>query len=315
MVSDIGRAEAGVAGGRGRRNVMLGLLVLVLGAGSLCGCRGWQQAWMDKIVAPEDDQLAREMIERLQSRDLDFVVERIGPSVLGDDPMGAVQELYDYLDHEACKSVELVGCNVVSRGDHRRSDLTYQLEYPDSWYVAGIVIQTVNGDQKVLGFHLDRLAASLEELNAFSFRNKGAAHYLTLILAVSVPLFIVFALVVCIRTKVRLKALWIIFILLGVGKVSLNWATGQLITGTLLSFHVQLLGAGVFRAGPYAPWVLSVSFPQGAVLFLLLRKRLSRKPAVQVLPPLPDASASNQTCSRSGSVYATRRHCAQADRL
>ncbi|MHC4563462.1 MAG: hypothetical protein ACYS8X_11900 [Planctomycetota bacterium] len=301
MTSSIVRIAACVAGNRCRRKTLLGLLVLVVGIGNLCGCRGWQREWMDKVVPAEDDQLAREMITILQSGDLELFAEGIERSVLGDDPEKVVQTLYDYLDHDECKSVELVGCNVVGRSGHRRSDLTYQLEYPNSWYTASIYIQTLDGDQHVMGFHLNRIAASLDELTGFTLRNKGPAHYMMLILTACVPLFIILTIVLCARTKVRLKALWIIFILFGLGKLSFNWATGELIKGTMLMLHIQLLGSGFSKAGTYAPWVLTTSLPLGAILFLLLRGRLdlTRKRATQNVPPPPAAAESNPVSGRA----------------
>ena len=90
------------------------------------------------------------------------------------------------------------------------------------------------------------------------------------------------------RTKMRKrKWLWIISSsLIGIGKVTMNWSTGKLsliqetvnATGghsynfDFLSF--QLFGASAF-AQPYGPWILSVSLPFGAILFLLKRKSLA----------------------------------------
>jgi hypothetical protein len=89
-------------------------------------------------------------------------------------------------------------------------------------------------------------------------------------------IFTLVVLVVCIRTKMkRRKWLWILFILFGFGKLSVNWATGQ--------WGVMVLAAQLFSASGTAaylgPWIVSVSLPVGAVLFLIKRRRLEARPA------------------------------------
>src|SRR5262249_3844824 len=113
---------------------------------------------------------------------------------------------------------------------------------------------------------------SLAAENDFTLSGKGSLHYAVLALAVAVPLFIVYALVLCIRTKFeRRKWLWGIFVLVGLVQFPLNWSTGETEV-TPVSF--QVLGAGVMKAGPAAPWMLTVSMPVGAIVFLLRRRRL-----------------------------------------
>jgi hypothetical protein len=50
----------------------------------------------------------------------------------------------------------------------------------------------------------------------------------------------------------------------------MNWTTGE---AAFIPMHVQLLGAGFGRAGFYGPWIISVSIPFGALVFLSKRKK------------------------------------------
>ena len=79
-----------------------------------------------------------------------------------------------------------------------------------------------------------------------------------------IPIFILVTLVFAIRAKLSRKWLWIIGILLGFVKFSLNWTTGQ-VGFQIISF--QLLGAGFSKAGLVAPWTLSFTLPIVAVIF------------------------------------------------
>jgi hypothetical protein len=88
--------------------------------------------------------------------------------------------------------------------------------------------------------------------------------------SIIVPLLIIAAVVLCIRTPVpKRKWLWILFILMGVVRFKLYWTDGNLsiIPG------LQLLGAGYVRIGLLGPWFLSASLPIGAIAFLLRRRK------------------------------------------
>ncbi len=78
------------------------------------------------------------------------------------------------------------------------------------------------------------------------------------------------AFVIAVRTKLRRKWLWLLFILVGVGHLSINWTTGQL---SFQPIYIVLCSIGAFRP-LYGAWLLHVAFPLGAVIFLVRRKQL-----------------------------------------
>jgi hypothetical protein len=123
----------------------------------------------------------------------------------------------------------------------------------------------------ITGFNIDPLDQSLEEQHRFSLSGKSSFQYVILALAVIVPLFSLYALVLCVRTPFKgRKWPWVIFILMGIGKVAVNWTTDSWGV-SLLSF--QLLGASV-SAQFCGPWIIAVSVPLGAILFLIKRNKL-----------------------------------------
>jgi hypothetical protein len=95
-------------------------------------------------------------------------------------------------------------------------------------------------------------------------------HYLFLLLTIVVPLFCIVSATVCLRSKVRRKWLWIMFILFGFVSFQLNWTTGQIVLEPL---SLQFLGSSI----AYGPWMISFSLPLGGFLVLLLRKKLLPK--------------------------------------
>ena len=239
-----------------------------------------------KAIAPADDEeFATQYLEILREGDLEKAKSLLDPQFVREGIDSKLDAVASFLRQGESASFELVGCNVSSGPDRRRTNLTYQCELTDSWLIASVVVDTVKGKKRIAGIHVKPIAQPLGKLNAFTLSGKGAGHYVMLFLAVGIPVFILCTLVVCIRTKMRKrKWLWIIFILLGIGKVGLNWTTGGIVFN-LLSFHVQLMGASVVKQGPYAPWILSVSVPLGAILFAIRRKKLR---AVQPPPLIGD---------------------------
>jgi hypothetical protein len=137
--------------------------------------------------------------------------------------------------------------------------------------VLSIVIDDRPDRKSIVGFHVQMIPKSIKELNDFSLVNIDLSRQAFLILWILVPLFSIYVAVLCLRTKVRLKFLWFLFIIIGVGKLTLNWSTGNLTTYPLA---VQLLGASYFRPGLYGPWLFSVSWPLGAMIFYFRRKKL-----------------------------------------
>jgi hypothetical protein len=91
-------------------------------------------------------------------------------------------------------------------------------------------------------------------------------------------------LVLVLRTAVpRRRWLWAIAVLIGIGKLSFNWSTGQVSVGLL---QVTLLGSGFVKPAPFGLLTLMTSLPVGAIAFLW--KRRSWLAPVRSQSPPPD---------------------------
>lgn len=239
---------------------------------------------MTNRMAPDNDvALAHQYLDALRSRDIDTAVKLLDPQLNKQGIESNLTILADLLDKGEAVSFELIGCNIQVTPGKRRSDLTYQYQFPNEWALASIVIGTENTNKYVSGIHVTPLQKSLKELNAFTFEGKGPGYYAVLLGAIIIPIFILTALVLCVRTEMKKKKwLWIIFIICGFGALTINWTTGQLVLNPLT---VQLFGAGCCKPGLYGQWTISISFPLGAILFLLRRKRLMRMPKAEEAVP------------------------------
>jgi hypothetical protein len=231
---------------------------------------------MNRMAPDDDEALAQEYLDALRSRDIDTAIRLLDPQFNVPGVESNLVVIADILDKGEVVSKELVGCNIHSSSGKRRSNLTYQYQFTNEWVLAAITVDTIDEQKQVFGVNVNPIPKSLGELNAFTFAGKSILYYVILVAAVITPLFMLFSLIVCIRTKMKKrKWLWIIFIIFGFGALSLNWTTGQM---NLNPLNFQLFGAGCHKPGLYAQWTISVAFPLGAILFLIRRKKLMKEP-------------------------------------
>jgi len=267
--------ESGIKGSRVKK-ILIPIISILCVLLSGCSPNDYVRNMMNRMAPDDDEALAHEYLAALRSHDIDTATRLLDQQFNNSGVETNLAVVSEILDKGDIVSLELVGCNVFSTRQKRRTTLTYQYEFTNAWILATLTIDTMDEQKQVFGINVNPIPKSLGELNAFSFAGKGLKHYGMLFGAVAIPAFMLFSLVVCVRTKMKKrKWLWIIFIILGIGSLTLNWTTGQLSINPL---NLQLLGAGCYKPGLYAQWTISIAFPLGALLFLLRRKKLINEP-------------------------------------
>lgn len=224
-----------------------------------------------KFIPEEESGWAEDYILKLRDRDFEYVKsklsEELRPKVTDDLLLNMVSHF---------RSGELISTDIIGSQVHVfngvwQGNFTFEIQSSDGWNLANAAFKKVNGEPEVIGLNVYRTEASQKEINAFTFSEKSVIHFVVLALAILIPIFILVTTVVCIRTPIKKrKWLWVIFILLGVSAIQLNWTTGQFGV-QLISIH--LFGSAATSAGPYAPWFISASIPLGAIIFWFRRKR------------------------------------------
>lgn len=252
---------------KGKLSIVLVLAALLTG----CTPNDFIRRSMDRMAPTEDVELAHKSFSAIRSGDFATMIELLDPQFITEETESDLMEMAALFDQGELLSTELVGCNVHSSRDGRRSHLSYQYEFTDGWVLASIMIDTEGDERSVFGINVHPLPAALGEINAFTLENRGARHYIMLALAVAIPIFIFWTVYLCARSKIEKKALWIFFILLGIMRIQLNWTTGQM---GFQPIGFQIPGAGISKMGLYAPWILTVSVPLGAIWFQLKRRKL-----------------------------------------
>jgi len=237
---------------------------------SLAGCD--QQAAFERFIPKEESALAKQVLARFFANDSAATERQLDPSVITPSVHAALEQMAAMFPPEPAKRVTTVGANTLAVDQVTTYNLTFEHEFSHAWLLSNVVLRKRGTHTTVLGLHVSPMTQSLEAQNRFTFAGKGALHYVVFALAIAIPVFIVFTLVLCARTRIaRRKWLWLIFVALGVVQLSLSWTDGSFAVRPL---QFALLGSGYVRSGPYAPFIFNISFPLGAVVFLLKRRSL-----------------------------------------
>jgi hypothetical protein len=187
---------------------ILGLLAL------LTGCD--QQAMFEKFIPKEESAIAKQVLSQLAAKNYGAVEKQFDPSIKNASVQAALEQMAAMFPPGEPKIVNTVGVNTSTVNDVTTYYLTFEHEFSNSWLLTNVVLQRRDTQVTVLGLHVNPMKQSLKELNRFTFAGKGILHYLVFSLAIAIPLFIVFTLVLCFRTHIaKRKWLWLLFVAVG----------------------------------------------------------------------------------------------------
>jgi hypothetical protein len=159
-----------------------------------------EKAIIQSMVPHEDDLLARQMIESLRAGDYEKAKAELDVSLQGPSADEGLHKIHDVLARGDILQIEVVGYNITLIGEKHRSDLSYQVHFPAHWIFGDVVIDTQDGSRTVSGIHFREISKSLETLNSFSLRGKSIPHYIVFACCMLIPILVLYALVVCVRT-------------------------------------------------------------------------------------------------------------------
>ncbi|MDR4460947.1 MAG: hypothetical protein MRJ67_10615 [Nitrospirales bacterium] len=244
------------------------IVVSLLAALTLAGCD--ETVWFEQVIPKEEAEFSKNYLALFPAGDFDMIEAYIPPNLRNAKFRTTLEQIAAAFPAGNPTDIQAVGVRWRWVADTSQVHLTFQYNYPTQWLLANVTLQKNGSDFLVTGVDVQPLPDSLERINRFTFEGKGARHFAILSWAILVLVVIVVALILCIKTPIpKRKWVWVLFILFGIGQVTLNWSEGSL---HMTPLAIQLLGVGYTRHGLYAPWLLTVSLPLGAMVFLLRRK-------------------------------------------
>lgn len=222
-----------------------------------------------ELIPKEESQFAMDYLHKLHARDFEHVKKYLDPSIESQVTDENLIELAKYFPSGELLSTELIGSQVNVVNSQWQGNFSFEYQFSGGWALANVVLKKSKDALSVIGLNVYRTRASQKQLNKFNLSGKSAIHYLVLILAITAPLFILLTMYFCIITPIpKRKWLWVLFVLVGVGTISINWTTGQY---AIQPLSIKLFSASAMSAGPFSPWIVSASIPLGAILFWFKR--------------------------------------------
>lgn len=265
------------------------LALLAAAALTACGGGGTSQD-LARLAPPEADRFGRRYLALIGAGQHDSALTHLAATMpRADSARPILARMQPLLAGHSLDTARIIG--VQSNAFRHpsgltvvRANLTYEMQVPDGWLLANVASFDSAGRRRVEGFSATRMGQSLSAQNRFTLAGKSALHHLWLVLTAAS------ALIAC-GTAVFLLAQrgpprrgwWALLALVGAGTLGLNWTTGAVHSQLL---NVQLFGAGALRVGPAAPWVITFSFPMGA-LIALRRYRAWRRAADAPVDAVP----------------------------
>lgn len=246
---------------RANVSLLLGILFLI----SLTGCD--QSARLER-KAPVDVVSAKMYFNVLRKGQYDQIEDQLDPALKSAGFRSAFDELVATIPAENPSSVKTVWVNRECEEEICSIGIVQEYRYGSEILLFNVVLRKEGSQSSIVGMHIRVIPDSFMKANEFRLSHKGFPQYAILSMAILFPLFSLYVLVLCIRSQIGpRKWAWAIFILVGVSRLGVNWTTGK-IDFQFLSF--QVLSAAAY-AEPYSPWMISVSIPLGAILFLIYR--------------------------------------------
>jgi hypothetical protein len=238
-------------------------LAALASVGLLVGC-GHSDNIFYGIVRREDDAFARAYFDSVRAARVDFALSVLSPRVaLLPGVRDSVVVLSTHLPGGPIDSMHLIGANRFTTSSDERTNLVYEYHSAAGWGAVTMTVASELGIRYIDGIRANNLKRSFEDANAFTFRDKGAGHYVMLallIVCIGASFSVAF---LAVRTPMPRRWLWALLALVGVSNFVFNWSTGE---SGIQFLSVLLFGGAALRAGPAAPWILKAAFPIGALL-------------------------------------------------
>jgi hypothetical protein len=247
--------------------------VLVIGIALQAGCTTNSEF----VYSTTADSLARQVIEAVHDGDVDWAVQHFDSRFDRQDIRQVLAEVHDEIRLYTLGTLRLVHAAAEPVNGQWRQILFYEgcisgdsqpprlvdLICPQ-WLITELTLMGNAGSERVLALHSAVNDRPLATIHGFR-ENLQIPQMLWLLLACLCAGSVVAAVASVIRSSMQRRWLWVLLSLVGVSQGTMSWTTGSY-DFDILSVH--LLVVAVRIGGTYSPWLVSWSFPAGALIAL-----------------------------------------------
>jgi len=124
-------------------------------------------------------------------------------SVADSNVRDTITKMASIFPTEDPQSIKVVGAHTFRGQDYSTTDIPPEYQFPSKWLLVSVATRKEGDLSTVIGFHVNPMPDSLENLNKFSLLGKGASRYLILTCAVCSLLFSFYVLVLCFEQKLE----------------------------------------------------------------------------------------------------------------
>lgn len=248
-----------------------------------------RDSFMQAKTPRRQECFAKHTAELLRQGRYDEVVLTLQPGVVGADTHQSLVAMHDIFAEGEPASIKVIDAQKFHDGDAEITEIMLDYEFPSAanetsgstgriparWVFVTFEIRSSNAASDLI----DRINVvtsdlPIEDINGFTFENKGISQYAALATGISLWAFTIYSAVVCIRSKIGLqKWLWILFMLFTVTLASVNWTSGKWSFNRIsFGFGVPPIPANLSFSSAYGPWSLTLGLPIGAIAFVLYRR-------------------------------------------
>jgi hypothetical protein len=228
-----------------------------------------QQELMEKFSTPQDQAEARHYIDLLRAGNFVEIEKGADSSISHAAFQTELPKMAAVFPDGQPRSITLVGAQRRSINGDASVTTTLEYAFDGKWVLATVTIRDPDNARKLFAFKVNPEHESVLTANRFELSGKSPMQYFVLFGTIAGFTLTLWALIACCFTKMPRKGWWIVFILLGLGDLGLNWTSGE---WTFHPVYLQLFSAS-FMKPLYGPLEISCSLPLGAILFLLRRRR------------------------------------------
>ncbi len=251
------------------------LALLLLPALLLVGCT--PEDIQEHLIPKEEVTFAKGAITQLRLTQLDELKSRMHPDLLSKVSNEKLISLAKIFPDAEPKSVVLMGSNVRTVNQLWSANFSFEYEFSQAWSVVKVSVVKQGEQCLITGMQVYQTQDSQRNINAFSKVKITAPKIAALFLTLTVPVFMLFSCFSVYRSPIEHKWRWYLASFLGVGAFTLNWTTGDFYSSFSI---IKLLGFKISAHSEYAPFLLSFTFPIGALWFWIRRKKLIHNAAV-----------------------------------
>lgn len=224
------------------------------------------ERFADRFTTVEEQEFADAYLRLMQHGAVDSAYALLIPELKKPGARDDLRQAAVVLATHPPVERELIGVQVNVQDGRRSVNLSWQYPTQGQWVLTNVAAVHSSGSSQVYGIRAWVSPTSLTQMHDFTFRGKALRHYIWLGLLIINPLVCLYAAHRAIRARGLPKRwLWAFASLFGVFAFSLDWTTGAM---SMNPFSFYVLGVAALRGGPAAPWIVTVSFPLGAMLLL-----------------------------------------------